>query len=88
MVGGHRFDPCRTHHPVWLSGSLWRLANLARRGRAFLLSTCGLSVPVGALGRIEPPVSAAKNPVPGADVRPNSWCACLDEIARVHAPHQ
>jgi hypothetical protein len=31
-----------------------------------LLSACGLSVPVGALGRIEAPVSAAKNPVPGA----------------------
>jgi hypothetical protein len=38
----------------------------ARHWRAFLLSACGLSVPVDALGRIEAPVSAAKNPVPGA----------------------
>ena len=41
---------------------------MARHWRAFLLSACGLSVPVGALGRIEAPVSAAKNPVPDAAV--------------------
>jgi hypothetical protein len=39
---------------------------MARHWRAFVLSACGLSVPVGALDRIEAPVSAAKNSVPGA----------------------
>jgi hypothetical protein len=39
---------------------------MARHWRAFLLSACGLCVPVGASGRIEAPVSATKNPVPGA----------------------
>ena len=39
---------------------------MARHWRAFLLSASGLSVPVGALGRIEAPVSAAKNSVPDA----------------------
>jgi hypothetical protein len=39
---------------------------MARHWRAFLLSAFCLSAPVGALGRIEAPVSAAKNSVPGA----------------------
>src|SRR4029078_2176012 len=64
---GDGFDlDCVRHHPVWLSGTLWRLVDLPRRWRAFLLSACGLSVPVGALACIEAPVSARKNSVPGA----------------------
>ena len=48
-VLGIQFGPFQLHHPVSLPGPLWRSANLARPSRAFLVSPCGLSVPVGAL---------------------------------------
>jgi hypothetical protein len=67
IEGGHRFDPCRAHHPV--------LPNRRFPGRVRMGRFCGdfrrylsaLSVSgdiCGLPGRFEPPVSASENSVP------------------------
>jgi hypothetical protein len=64
-VVGTQFDPSRLHHAVWVFGTLWRLATLARDWRAFLLLSLRFSVPAAAVGIFRGVVSARKNFVPG-----------------------